>query len=34
MPESPEITLNSDGSRPPNELVDEIYQILSKMGFL
>ena len=34
VPESPEITLNSDGSRSPKELVDEVYQILSKMGFL
>ena len=34
VPESPEITLNSDGSRSPKELVDEVYQILSKKGFL
>ena len=34
VPESPEITLNSDGSRSPKELVDEIYQTLTKMGFL
>jgi len=33
-PKSPEIIINSDGSKSPEKLVDEIFQDLIKMGYL
>jgi len=33
-PSSPDIVVNSDGSKSPEELVDYIYDILINMGFL
>ncbi len=33
-PKSPDIVINSDGSRSPEELVDNIFQTLIKMGYL
>ena len=34
VPNSPDIVVNSDGSKSPEELVDYIYDILTNMGFL
>jgi len=34
IPNSPDIVVNSDGSKSPEELVDYIYDILIKMGFV
>ena len=34
VPSSPDIVVNSDGSKSPEELVDYIYDILINMGFL
>ncbi|MBD62526.1 MAG: hypothetical protein CMD68_00380 [Gammaproteobacteria bacterium] len=33
-PKSPEIVINSDGSKSPEKLVDQIFQDLIKMGYL
>ena len=33
-PSSPDIVINSDGSKSPEELVDYIYDILINMGFI
>ena len=33
-PKSPDIVINSDGSKSPEELVDNIFQALIKMGYL
>ena len=33
-PKSPDIVINSDGSKSPEELVDYIYQILTKIGLI
>ena len=33
-PKSPEIVINSDGSKSPEELVDYIYDRLINMGFI
>tara|TARA_B100001121_G_scaffold304559_1_gene320303 strand:+ start:1807 stop:3438 length:1632 start_codon:yes stop_codon:yes gene_type:complete len=33
-PRSPDIVVNSDGSKSPEELVDNIFQLLVKMGYL
>ena len=34
VPSSPDIVINSDGSKSPEELVDYIYDILINMGFI
>ena len=33
-PQNPEITINSDGSKSPEELVDYIYSRLTSMGYV
>ena len=33
-PKSPDIVINSDGSKPPKELVESIFHTLIKMGFI
>ena len=33
-PKYPDIVVNSDGSKSPEELVDNILQQLTKMGYL